>query len=194
MLFRQEVLAAIAAGKVTCAFRRWTRPTVKAGGMLQTAAGVLHIDEISVVSAQAITARDARAAGHATREELFAALAQRTTGTIHRIRFRLAGPDPRLALRERTDITTTELAALRARLDRLDAFSPHGPWTRRVMRQMLGHPKTAAGILAADLSLPKDWLKVSIRKLRHLGLTISHEPGYEISPRGRVLLHRIDQA
>ena len=30
------------------------------------------------------------------------------------------------------------------------------------------------------------------RKLKALGLTISHSPGYELSPRGRALLARLE--
>ncbi len=33
--------------------------------------------------------------------------------------------------------------------------------------------------------------KEDVRKLKALGLTISHSPGYELSPRGRALLERI---
>ena len=48
MLFRQHVLAEIASGDVTLAFRRWTKPTVKAGGTLRTAVGVLAIDAVDL--------------------------------------------------------------------------------------------------------------------------------------------------
>jgi hypothetical protein len=32
--------------------------------------------------------------------------------------------------------------------------------------------------------------KLDVRKLKNLGLTISHEVGYELSPRGRSYLNR----
>jgi len=49
MLFRDQTLAAIALGEVTLAFRRWKRPTVKAGGRVRTASGVVLIGGIAVV-------------------------------------------------------------------------------------------------------------------------------------------------
>lgn len=41
MLFKQFILDKIATGQVTHAFRRWKRPTVKAGDCLKTSVGVL---------------------------------------------------------------------------------------------------------------------------------------------------------
>jgi hypothetical protein len=34
--------------------------------------------------------------------------------------------------------------------------------------------------------------KNDVRKLKSLGLTISHSPGYELSPRGHALLARLE--
>ena len=63
MLFRQHVLAAIASGDVTLAFRRWTKPTVRAGGTLRTAVSVLAIDVIDEIEeGQSPTATRARPA------------------------------------------------------------------------------------------------------------------------------------
>ena len=66
MLFKAPVLAAIAEGKVDLAFRRWRKPTVKAGGTLTTPVGVLAIDEIVVVAPDAIDDADAVRAGYAS--------------------------------------------------------------------------------------------------------------------------------
>jgi hypothetical protein len=49
VLFRQDVLRRIGEGEVTVAFRRWRRPTVRAGGTLRTKAGVLAIESVEVV-------------------------------------------------------------------------------------------------------------------------------------------------
>lgn len=64
MLIRQEFLKGIQAGTVTLAFRRWHRPTVKAGGTLRTAVGVLGIDAVEPVNEQQVTEKDARLAGY----------------------------------------------------------------------------------------------------------------------------------
>ena len=41
MILRRPVLDAIREGSVSLIFRRWRRPTVRAGGTLTTAIGVL---------------------------------------------------------------------------------------------------------------------------------------------------------
>ena len=41
MLLKRETLEGIASGEITLAFRRWKRPTVKAGGRLRTRIGEL---------------------------------------------------------------------------------------------------------------------------------------------------------
>lgn len=47
-----------------------------------------------------------------------------------------------------------------------------------------------AGELAAKIGVEKEWLKLNVRKLKNLGLTVSHQPGYELSLRGREYLRR----
>src|SRR6266545_6887244 len=103
MLFRQDVLRRIGEGDVTLAFRRWRRPTVKAGGTLRTRVGVLAIETVDVVGEEEVTDADARRAGAEDRAALLAGLPGE--GALHRIEFRLTGPDPRIALRERSDIS-----------------------------------------------------------------------------------------
>jgi Mn-dependent DtxR family transcriptional regulator len=48
----------------------------------------------------------------------------------------------------------------------------------------------SAGYLAAKAGVEKEWLKINVRKLKNLGLTISHQSGYELSPRGQEFLRR----
>ena len=74
----------------------------------------------------------------------------------------------------------------------MDKSSKKGPWTRKTLTTIQSHPKKRAGFIAELLSFEKDWLKLQIRKLKGLGLTISHEIGYEISPRGKALLKRLE--
>ena len=183
MLFPLTTLRAIEAGEVTLAFRRWRRPTVRAGGTLRTRVGVLAIESVEPVFEQAITDADARRAGAAGREELIAGL--RPEGTLYRIEFRLAGPDPRIALRERTDMDAGERAVIDARLARLDAASRHGPWTARVLELIARRPATRAPDLASELGRETAPFKADVRKLKELGLTESLERGYRLSPRGR---------
>ena len=186
MLFRQDALRRIAEGEVTLAFRRWRRPTVKAGGTLRTRVGVLAIDSVEPVDEEQVTDADARRAGAADREELLAGL--RADGRLYRVEFRVAGPDPRIALRERSDISPEERAEIDARLARLDAASRHGPWTAAVLELIADRPATRAPDLAASFGRETGPFKADVRKLKELGLTESLLVGYRLSPRGRAYL------
>jgi hypothetical protein len=188
MLFKRAFLDGIASGEIMVAFRRWTRPTVRAGGTLKTAVGVLAIEAVERVSAEAITEAEARRAGYPSLGALMAELDARDQGEIYRIELRFAGPDPRIALRERADLSSEELAALRKRLGRLDAASPAGPWTLAVLRLIDCNPGVRAGDLAPQVAQERAAFKVNVRKLKASGLTESLEVGYRLSPRGRALL------
>jgi hypothetical protein len=183
VLFRQDVLRRIGEGEVTLAFRRWRRPSVKAGGTLRTRAGVLAIDSVEVVEENEVTEPDARRAGAESREAVLQEGPQERP--LYRIEFRLAGPDPRIALRERADISPGERAEIDARLSRLDAASRHGPWTRKVLELIAAQPGTRAPDLAASLGRETAPFKADVRKLKELGLTESLQIGYRLSPRGR---------
>jgi hypothetical protein len=189
MLFRAATLDAIAAGDVTVAFRRWTRPTVKRGGTITTPVGVLAIDALDVVDPAAITDDDVRRAGHPSRADVLAMLDAKPAGDVYRVAFHVAGADPRIALRERADIAADELAALAARLARLDA-RPSGPWTERVLRLIGGREAVRAGDLADELGVERLAFKADVRKLKALGLTESLGTGYRLSPRGQAWLDR----
>lgn len=192
MLLNQRELAAIRDGRQSFVFRRWQRPTVKPGGALKTAIGLLAIDAVDALAADRVSDVEARQAGHESASRLLASLAGRS-GTIYRIRLRYAGDDPRIALREKDDLSGSELAELASRLARLDAASRHGVWTRKVLQAIADHPHLAAADLAEQTGFEKEWLKVQVRKLKNLGLTISHHPGYELSPRGRAVAARLEQ-
>jgi hypothetical protein len=63
MLLKKQVLDGIADGRITVAFRRWKRPTVKTGGSLRTTVGLLAIEFVEVVDEERITKQDAKRAG-----------------------------------------------------------------------------------------------------------------------------------
>ena len=71
MLIRRADLDRIAKGEVTLAFRRWRRPTVKAGGTLRTAAGLLRIDAVDEVNDAGVSEAEARAARQSSRAALW---------------------------------------------------------------------------------------------------------------------------
>ncbi|ADB52200.1 hypothetical protein [Conexibacter woesei] len=192
MLFRQHLHPGLADGSVTLAFRRWRRPTVKAGGTLRSPIGVLAIDAVDVVPAHTISDDDARRAGAADRAALLRELRAGENDEIHRIAFHHVGADPRTALREDGDLSPEQLDALRARLAQIDARSGRGAWTVATLELIRAHPGTRAGDLAARVQREKLRFKTDVRKLKELGLTESLGTGYRLSPRGEALMTAID--
>ncbi|MCC7267761.1 MAG: hypothetical protein IT546_10535 [Caulobacteraceae bacterium] len=186
MLFKMDTLAAVREGRVTLALRRWKRPSVKAGGRLLTPIGELAIETIEAIALADITEADAHAAGFA---DLAAARAAVATGEgeVHRIRFRLAGADPRIALRLDAENDLSEPVETLARLD----AGPRGAWTRPVLELIAAHIATRAGDLAPRLGWDTPTFKTHVRKLKALGLTESLEIGYRLSPRGEAVLARL---
>jgi hypothetical protein len=92
-------------------------------------------------------------------------------------------------LRERIP-DSTELADIGRRLARLDA-RPTGPWTREILAWIRDHPRVVSKELAALRGVDLLPMKADIRKLKALGLTISHDVGYELSPRGAAYLDHL---
>ena len=191
MLFRPSILTGIAAGSVTRTYRRWDRPRVRPGGRQRTPVGVVAFDAVQPVVRESLTDADARAAGLDDLDELLELVDRRSSGEIYRIDLHLAGPDPRVDLRERIP-DAAELAELSVRLDRLDRASHHGPWTAAVLRAIADHPGVRATDLAAGFGRERDPFKLDVRKLKELGLTESLRPGYRLSPRGMAMLAALE--
>lgn len=75
----------------------------------------------------------------------------------------------------------------------MDASSTAGPWTLTTLRLIRDHPGVRAAHLAASVHRETPKFKIDVRKLKELGLTESLEVGYQLSPRGRVVLQRVEQ-
>jgi hypothetical protein len=187
MLLRKAILDKIESGEVDLAFRRWTRPTVKSGGTLRTQVGLVRIGAVEKVSLDEIDETAAKRAG-ATLDDLVSFLGVKEEGEIYRVELVSIGSDPRVALREDANLTQEDVDTITSRLGRLDAASKRGPWTRQLLELLAANPHVRAQDLADGLGLEKLKLKNDVRKLKTLGLTISHSPGYELSPRGEALL------
>lgn len=193
MLFAKRHWPGLADGSITVGFRRWTRPTVKAGGTLQTPAGVLGIDSVEKVAARAVTAQDARAAGFESKAALMRALNRRQEARgrqLYRVDFHFIGEDPRKALRDHADLGEAELDQVRQRLARMDA-GKFGPWTRDYLELIRDRPATLAADIAASRGEDKLPFKSRVRRLKALGLTESLPVGYRLSPRGAAVLQRL---
>ena len=202
MLISKPVAEAIRAGTVTQAFRRWDAPRVKVGGVQLTPAGLVRFDAVSRVrDPDRLTERDARTAGVkdlatlrkflAPRERKPSPRGGRGGDTVYRIRLSWAGEDPRIALRESLPDDET-LRGIATRLHRLDA-RPTGAWTREILEWIRGNPHVVSKELAVLRGVELLPMKVDIRKLKALGLTISHDVGYELSPRGTAYLDWLER-
>jgi len=188
VLISPATAAGIADGSVTLAFRRWDRPRMKPGSTQRTTAGVVRIDSVDEVDPDTLTEDDARRSGVRSLAEQPLQLGRRDGAHVYRMAVSLAGPDPRVSLREEAELSPEDRAALDARLDRWDAARADGPWTRDVLRLIADRPGVRAPDLAASLGRETLPFKVDVRKLKELGLTRSLPVGYEISPRGRAYL------
>ena len=180
MLFRRDILQGIAEGRVTLAFRRWRRAPPADGSFLRSPVGVVCLDRVTVVDDGDITTEDVRRTGMSP-DQLRASIAGE--GTLLRIELRLAGDDPRIALRQRLP-EQAELEALVARLARIDASS-QTPWTTRYLQLIAGQPGIVSRVLARQVDADVPPFKRRVRQLKELGLTESLEVGYRLSPRGR---------
>lgn len=194
MLFTKEFWPGIADGSITATFRRWRKPQAVAGRRYRTPAGMIETTAVDVISADEVTPADARAAGFATPEELVGQLRGAPDTPLYRIRFRhVDEPDPRDVLANDADLSADDVAGITGRLDRLDRASRIGPWTRQTLRLIADHPRRRAPDLAEMVGRDTQPFKRDVRKLKNLGLTLSFNPGYELSPRGRAYLRSHDR-
>lgn len=187
MLLKSHLLARIASGEVTVAFRYWRRPSVAAGGTLRTPAGVLGIDRLAEVAEDGISGADARRAGFESRDDLMKSLAGGAGRILYRIQFHVSGDDPRVALRLNAALSEADATALIDRLSALDRASKSGPWTRIALDLIAGKPGRTAAEIAQAPGMEKMPLKRRIRQLKAPGLTESLPVGYRLSPRGERL-------
>ena len=185
MLFEQRYAAAIADGSLSLTFRRWRRPQVVAGHRYRTAAGMVEVEAVEVISPDAITDDDAARAGYPSAPALMADLRGSPSTPVYKVAFHaVAGPDPRAVLAAGAVLSETDVAEIDRRLERLDRASAHGPWTTAVLAAIAERPAVRAADLAASFGRETQPFKLDVRKLKALGLTLSLEVGYRLSPRG----------
>jgi len=192
LLFQKRFHAGLLDGSVTLTFRRWERPHVKPGGRYRVhPIGVVEVTALREVPLRAVRAADARAAGFRDLAELrgfLEALGPVDAATrLWKVSLRHAGQDDRVPLALEAKLSDADVEAIAARLRKLDG---EAPWTRKTLALIQKHPQVAASRLAPKLGREKLPFKVDVRKLKKLGLTMSFEVGYELSPRGKVFLAR----
>lgn len=187
MLFSAPTLAGLVEGRVSCTYRRWTVVRPRVGSTFTTRVGLVEVTAIDRVDQSALTHADAEAGGFADVAALRKWTGAKGEGDLYRIGLRLAGPDPRVALRNAAGLTGAERDALDAKLDRMDRAAER-PWTRETLRRIEQRPGVVSTELAAEMALERALFKIRVRRLKALGLTESLEVGYRLSPRGTAYL------
>ena len=144
------------------------------GSRLRTPIGVLEVTAVDKVTRPT---RRGRAGGRLRERAGRARLVPEADGRLLPHRAAPGGPDPRLALRELPPDD-----AVFAALERM------GEWTYEYLQAIADHPGKRAPDLAESFGRETAPFKRDVRKLKELGLTISLEVGYELSPRGQLTL------
>ena len=193
MLFKEKHLQGIKSGEISLAFRKWKKPAVKSRSLIKTSIGLVEIKAVLEVTVSEITDEDAINAGFTSLDELLQLLNKIAEGIIYKISVSYFDEDPRIALRENINIEHAELQEIMSKLERLDGYSKQGNWTLEILQLIHQNPTLRAADLAGKTKWKKEWLKLNIRKLKNLGLTISHEVGYSISPLGAKYLKWLSQ-
>ena len=192
MLFSMDSWPGLADGSITLTFRTWTKPQAKQGGRYRVGGMLLEATDVRQVTALSITDADARRAGASDATAIRKRMkTDDDDQLVWRIELQFLGQDDRIERRNADDLSTDDLADLRARLDRLDRRSPTGPWTRSTLRLIEKYPGVVSTTLARHAKQERPAFKVNVRKLKELGLTESLDTGYRLSPRGRAVLQSL---
>ncbi|HET7013027.1 MAG TPA: hypothetical protein VFI65_03900 [Streptosporangiaceae bacterium] len=192
MRFEQRLRDGIHSGAVVLAFRRWKRSQVVPGHQYRTGIDMVEIESVDIVEPSSVDDAQAREAGYASVDELLADLRGDPDSPVYRIRLRrIDGPDPRDELAGSASLTEADVAAIDARLARMDRSSSRGPWTGAVLALIADQPSTVSTVLAQAMGWERQDFKLHVRRLKELGLTLSLEVGYRLSPRGESYLQRL---
>jgi hypothetical protein len=187
VLFSADAWPGLADGSITLTFRTWSRPQARPGGRYRVGGLLLEAIAVDRVDVATITDDDARRAGEADRDALLRRLGDAVA--VWRVELRCLGEDDRIARRQDDVLDAEELAAIRARLNRLDRGQP---WTVRTLRLIARYPGIVSTKLADHANKDRQAFKLDVRKLKEMGLTESLATGYRLSPRGEAVLRAID--
>ncbi|CAA0096831.1 Uncharacterised protein [Mycolicibacterium vanbaalenii] len=187
MLLNRATAQGIADGRVTVVLRRWDAPRVKPGGTQRTPVGTIRIDRVTEYPASyRVSTAQAHAAGYPDAKAAQAELDRRRAAHTYVIDVSYLAPDERPGLAAAETLSEDDVAQIAARLDRWDAATD--PWTRGYLELIGANEARRAPDLAADLGVDVPRFKRRVRQLKSLGLTISLDVGYRLSPRGRAFL------
>jgi hypothetical protein len=187
VLLNRATAEGIADGSITLVLRRWDVPRAKPGGTQRTPVGTVRIDAVTEhPSGYRVTAGQAAAAGFSSAKAAQTELDRRPAKHTYLIAVSYLAADERPGLAADDVLTDADVAAITARLDRWDAVAT--PWTREYLRMIGENEAVRAPDLAARVGLDVPRFKRKVRQLKGIGLTISLDVGYRLSPRGRAFL------
>jgi hypothetical protein len=160
------------------------------GHRYRTGIDMVEVESVDVVEPSSVSATQVREAGYASVAELLADLKGDPALPVYRIRLRrIDEPDPRDELASASSLTEADVAAIRSRLDRMDRSSGRGPWTGAVLALIGDRPGIVSTVLAEAIGWERQDFKLHVRRLKELGLTLSLDVGYRLSPRGESYLN-----
>jgi hypothetical protein len=190
VLLNRAVAEGIANGDITLVLRRWDAPRAKPGGTQRTVAGTVRIDDVAEYpGSYRVTAAQARSAGYQDAKTAQNELDRRPARHTYVIAVSFLAPDERPELAADDRLSATDIDAIATRLGRWDAAA-ETPWTRQYLEMIGANEAVRAPDLAARVGLDVPRFKRRVRLLKGLGLTISLDVGYRLSPRGRAYLRR----
>jgi hypothetical protein len=189
VLLNRDAAEGIANGSITLVLRRWDAPRARPGGTQRTVVGTIRIEDVTEYpGGYRVTATQARAAGYPDAKTAQADLDRRPARHTYVIAVSYLSPDERPALAADDRLSSADVEAIAARLDRWDAATE--PWTRQYLAMIEDNEAVRAPDLAARVGLDVPRFKRRVRQLKGLGLTISLDVGYRLSPRGREYLQQ----
>jgi len=187
VLLNRDTAEGIANGTITLVLRRWDAPRARPGGSQRTMAGTVRVDDVAEYpGSYRVTVAQARAAGYPDAKTAQKELDRRPAKHTYLISVSYLAPDERPELAADDRLSDADVDAIAARLDRWDAAT--APWTRQYLELIGANEAVRAPDLAVRVGLDVPRFKRRVRQLKGLGLTISLDVGYRLSPRGRVYL------
>jgi hypothetical protein len=188
LLFKKAFHEGLVRGSIDLTFRRWDKPHVRAGGRYRChPIGVLRVERVERVRLRDIDDREAARAGFDSARALLDFIGGDRAGDlsdddeVYRVELHYEGDGDRVDIADDARLDAEAIAQIRSALARMDEA---GAWTKKTLSLIEKQPRVAASKLAKTLGRETAPFKADVVKLKKLGLTMSFEVGYELSPRG----------
>ena len=180
-------------GSVTCTYRYWKRLQAKPGNFYKiNPIGHIKVSKVIELDFDNIRQKDARASGFDSIENLRDYLVPFAgeDRVLYRIDFTYEGHRPDQEPDKSAISSTVDIDAITKKLAVRDRNSGT-PWTQKTLKLVAANPGMSSAFLAEKLDRDRAGLKRDMVKLKQLGLTISLEVGYKLSPKGQSYLKQV---